>query len=220
MTSDGSVLQAAAGIQGNGSSWYVYAEFDTEVGSVTPSYQQILNSSQPQMKQNATISISIYRSKGGTWSLRVVDGQTGSSVVSAFPASEASGLKPGDQEAFALESYSTNQTTFEGMGNLTLDALMVDGSQVSHGFYAYGDWAPALNPLFVVGGAGTSPPLFITLGLSASSAVWSYDAQWETGNAGYMPPIEETLVLPLVLGLVVIAAAWVLLVNMRSLGAK
>lgn len=216
MTQDGSVLQVAAGIEANGTSWSTYADFDTNVDSIPPNYQQILNASQPQMSQDASISLSIFRSASGTWSLKVEDSQTGSSVIQAFPAGAAKGLKAGDQEAFALESYSTNQTTFESMGNLTLSALLIDGEAVAGGLYSYGDWVPNHNPLFVVGSLGTSPPLFVSLTLGRDSAVWSYYAQWGGNSLSYSPMTDTTLVLPLAAALLVVAATGFLLARMKN----
>ncbi len=210
MMKDGSVLQVAAGIPQNGTSWSVYADYDTDAGSISPTYQQILNSSQPHMSQGASVSISIFRSDLGAWSLRVEDLKSGSKVTSEFPAS-APGLKRGDQEVFALESYSKNQTTFQNMGNLSLNALLIDGESVGGGLYSYGDWAPNHNPLFVVGSLGTSPPLFISLVFGTPIAVWSFDTQWESNTLSYSPRTAASLVFPLASGLTVVAASAVLM---------
>jgi len=216
MTQDESVLQVAAGIEANGTSWSTYADFDTNVGSISPSYQQILNASQPEMSQGASISLSIFQSASGAWSLKVEDSQTGASVTQAFPGGATRELRAGDQEAFALESYSRNQTTFENMGNLTLRALLIDGEAVAGGLYSYGDWIPNRNPLFVVGSLGASPPLFVSVALGGESAVWSYLAQWGGNGLSYSPTTETTLVLPLAAALLVVAAIGLLLTRMNS----
>ena len=213
MTRDGSVLQVAAGVKANGTSWSTYADFDTNVDSVPPTYQQILNASQPQMPQGASISLSVFRSSSSSWFLKVVDLETGSSVKQSFPVPAAIELEPGDQEAFALESYSRNQTTFENMGSLTLSALLVDGRAVSGGLYSYGDWVPNRNPLFVVGSLGASPPLFVSLGLNGNTAAWSYFAQWADNGPSYSPTADVAFVLPLALALLVVVATGVLLLK-------
>lgn len=220
MTAGGAVLQVGAGILGNETWWSAYADFDTNVDSVPPTYQQILNSSQPYMPQNSSVTISIFRSLNDTWFLEVRDVKTGSSVVHPYPAGAGSSrLKAGDQEAFALESYSRNQTTFENMGNLTMEALLVDGRPVVGGFYSYGDWAPSRNPLFVVGSLGSSPPIFISLDFESGSAVWSYVTHWGGADTGNSQSVGTMVALTLVVGLLAVAASAVLLVEIsRKIG--
>lgn len=210
MMKDESVLQVAAGIPHNGTTWSVYADYDRDAGSVSPTYEQVLNSSQPQMSPGASVLISIFRSSAGVWSLKVEDVKSGAVVTKAFPAS-APALKRGDQEVFALESYSKNQTTFQNMGHLSLNALFIDGESVGGGLYPYGDWSPNHDPLFVVGSLGTSPPLFISLVLGTSLAVWSFDTQWESNTLSHSPLTAASLVLSLALGLTVVAASAVLM---------
>jgi hypothetical protein len=216
MMKDGSVVQVAAGVQKNSTSWAVFADFDTDVESMVPNYQQVLNASQPVMAQNDTVAISIFRSATDDWYLEVKDLQSGTAVVGQFPTRSATALRSGDQEAFALESYSTNEATFENMGSLTMNALFVDGSQVARGLYGFGDWAPARNPLFVVGGAGTSPPDFVSLWCGNGSAVWSHVVGLGSAEASYMPPPQVSFLLPLAFGLGTVAACWLLLSRMRT----
>ncbi|MDG7007447.1 MAG: hypothetical protein JRN06_04285 [Nitrososphaerota archaeon] len=178
MTSNGSVLQAAAGIRPNDSSWSAYAWLIPSTVSVPLVYQWILNASGPTMAPGANISISIYQTLG-TWNLRVSDEQTGAAVTQRFPSGIGSSLRPGDQEVFALESYSRSGATFQNMGNLTLTGIFLDGSKATGGVYAYSDWDPAHNPLFAVGSSGASPPSFISFGQAKDgSFVWGYAMVW------------------------------------------
>jgi hypothetical protein len=179
MASDGGVMQVAAGAYPNRSAWLTYSWSIQKVGSSSPSYQWILNGSLPSMREGATISMSIFRGES-VWNLRVTDEDTGSSVLRPFPSETAPTLMAGDQEVFALESYSRTSATFRTMGNLTLEALLVDGLKVTKGFYFYGDWDPDHNPVFAVGSSGTTPPNFITLiQMGTGSFAWGFSRVWQ-----------------------------------------
>lgn len=178
MTSNGSVLQAAAGVSPNDSSWSSYAWLIPSAVSVPPSYKWILNASGPTMAPGANVSISIYQALGG-WSLRIFDDETGAAVTQQFPSGVGPSVRVGDQEVFAFESYSRSRSTFQNMGNLTLTGMFLDGSKVTGGVYAYSNWDPARNPLFVVGSAGASPPSFVSFGQARDgSFVWGYATVW------------------------------------------
>lgn len=178
MTSDGSVLQAAAGALPNRTGWLGFAWFVRGADSAAPTYTWVLNASEPAMSPSANVSISIFRASGA-WSLSVTDLDTASRVARSFPAGAASTLKAGDQEVFAFESYSRTQETFRDMGNLTLNSVWLDGRRVESGSYLYADWDMVHNPLFVVGSSGTSPPSFIYAKESISgSYFWSYAGVW------------------------------------------
>ena len=178
MTNDGSVLQAAAGALPNRTGWLVSAWLIQGIGSGTLSYQWVLNGSTPQMSPLANISISIFR-VSGLWSLRVFDMDSGSSVEKQFPSGPAPSLRVGDQEVFALESYSRTLATFLGMGSLRLYSILLDGKKVTSGSYLYYGWDMIHNPLFVVGSSGTSPPSFINAEEgSAGSFYWNYTEIW------------------------------------------
>ena len=185
MAQDGSVMQASAGVYPNSSVWMAYSWFIPNALSVPLTYLWLLNSSGPQMVPGAQVSISILRSDG-TWGLKILDMGTGGSVFRSFPATVSPSLKAGDQEVFALESYSRAEGTFQRMGNLTLSSLEVDGQKVIGGFYTYGDWQPNHEPLFEVGSAGSSPPPFVSLveGVDGSF-VWTYTAVWATLGSWY-----------------------------------
>ena len=178
MTSDGSVLQAAVGALPNRNGWLVFA-WSVQASSPRPtSYQWVLNASEPEMSPLANISISIFFTSG-LWSLRVADVSSGSSVEKSFPPGPTSTLRAGDQEVFALESYTRTLATFLGMGSLRLNSILLDGEQVVGGCYLYSDWDMVHNPLFVVGSSGSSPPSFINAGEgSAGSFFWNYTGVW------------------------------------------
>lgn len=179
MTSDGSVLQAAAGALPNRTGWLGFSWLVQGADSGAPTYLWVLNASEPTMGPRANVSISIFRASGG-WNLSVTDMDTGSKVVGSFPPGPSSTLKAGDQEVFALESYSRASETFSGMGNLTLNSLLLNGNTVLSGCYVYANWDMVHNPLFVVGSSGSSPPSFIDVrGRPSGSYIWGYAGVWE-----------------------------------------
>jgi hypothetical protein len=178
MTEGGQVLQAAAGAYPNGTGWLAYSLYIQNANEVPIVYQWVLNASVPRMAPGAEISVSIFLTSGH-WSVRVVNIDTGSAVERPFPQGISSTLATGDQEVFALESYSTSPSTFRDMGNLTLLSLSLNGDVVTGGLYAYGDWVPDRNPVFAVGSYGASPPTFISVEQGAGPAVvWAYGTSW------------------------------------------
>ena len=218
MTSDGSVLQAAAGAWPNGTGWFVFAWLVQGADSGTPSYQWVLNGSTPEMSPLANISISIFRTTG-LWGLRVADMDNGSSVEKEFPPGPAPALKVGDQEVFALESYSRTLATFRNMGNLTLNSILLDGKKVTSGCYLYSDWDMVHTPLFVVGSSGSSPPSFIYAGEGlAGSYFWDYLGVWGVQTEPFAG-LVEVLAVVAVAGAVTLGgmAVWL---AMRKPGLK
>ena len=190
MTSDGSVLQAAAGALPNMTGWLVFGWLVQGADSGAPSYQWVLNASDPEMSPTSNVSISIFLTSG-LWNLRVTDTGTGSSVQKPFPAGPASALKAGDQEVFALESYSRTLATFRDMGNMTLYSVLLDGEKVTSGCYLYSDWDMIHNPLFVVGSSGSAPPSFVFAGEGAkSSFFWDYAGVWSAQNDTFAGLVE------------------------------
>jgi hypothetical protein len=211
MTSDGSVLQAAAGVWPNDSNWFAYAWLIPSSTSVPPVYQWVLNGSEPAMAPGANISISIYQASG-SWNLRVTDEGTGAGITQRFPSGIGQSVRVGDQEIFALESYSRSGATFRDMGNLTLTGVFLDELKVTGGVYAYSDWDPTHNPLFSVGSAGVTPPSFVSLGQAKDgSFVWGYETVWSNPNDTLA--IVETL---LVLASVVLGVVGVVLWKTRK----
>jgi hypothetical protein len=163
-------------------------------------YDWILNASLPSLTPGAGIAVSIFKSTGG-WNLNIRDLSGGAGVVRTFPPGMGDTLKVGDQEAFALESYSRSAATFKSMGNLTLQGLFLDGTKVSGGIYVYTDWDPSHNPLFAVGSSGASPPSFVSLARTDDGAfVWSYTTNW-TSDEGYptMAWVTELVVVAAIL---------------------
>ena len=199
MTSDGNVLQGAVGIRPGESDWSAYAWAISGASTARPSYQWVLNASEPEMAPRSNVTISIY-STPGSWRLRVSDATTGDTVEQSFPRGTDASLSPGDQEVFALESYSRSSVTFRGMGNLTLGCLSLDGENVTGGVYAYSQWDPDHNPLFVVGSSGADPPSFISIGQGERGAfLWSYTTAWGTRGDSVFAIVEMSFVSLLVL---------------------
>jgi hypothetical protein len=206
MTSDGGVMQAAAGIYPNRTEWLAYSWVIPNANTVPPVYQWVLNGSTPTMSGNARISMSIFRASA-LWSVSMKDEDTGSSVLRTFPPAMARPLMAGDQEVFALESYSRSSTVFSSMGSLTLEALLVDSLKVTNGFYSYGDWDPNHTPLFAVGSSGTAPPGFISLEPAGpGSFVWGFSGLWQGTGSGYETPALGVAFVAAALAIVAAAA--------------
>ena len=215
MTQDGSVIQVAAGVYPNSSSWQAYSWAVEGIQSSTPTYDWILNSSAPTMSSGDVVSLSIFRNQT-RWGLEVVDESTGASIERSFPAGIALSFDAGDQEAFALESYSRTAADFQHMGNLTLDALVVDGRKVIGGFYAYSGWDPNKNPVFAVGSSGTSAPVFISLQEEADDVIaWSYTSTWPEGTISETAALQVLVVASLV-GAAAAAVCGALIVTRRG----
>jgi len=180
MTEKGAVLQAAAGALPNRSVWLTFAWFVPDASSAQLEYDWILNASEPSMEPDSRIMLSFFEGPAG-WTVKVAAEGSGSSVQKAFPPGSSGSLLSGDQEVFALESYSKAQSTFSEMGNLTLDELLLNGERVVGGFYTYSQWDPLHNPLFVVGSSGSSLPTFINIGKGEDGTVyWEYSVAWES----------------------------------------
>jgi hypothetical protein len=203
MAKDGSVLQAAAGALPNRTGWLGFSWLVRGSNSGAPTYMWVLNASEPAMSPGANVSISIFRGSGG-WRLSVTDLDTGTNATGSFPAGPGSTLTAGDQEVFALESYSRTQETFSNMGNLTLNSILLDGNRVESGCYLYSDWDMVHNPLFVVGSSGSSPPSFIhAMESPPGKYVWGYVGVWgaQSDSAGIaQAPVAAALASAVVLG--------------------
>lgn len=207
MGSDRSVFQVAAGAWPGSAHWSVYSWYITDVGSQTPSYQWVANSTGPGISSGDQIALCIARSLSG-WTFAVLDHRAGTLQEGYFPANSSVSFASGDQEVVALESYSRSSSTFREMGNLTLQAVMVDGARIEGGWYFYSGWNPLHTPLFEVG--GSQVPVFISLTSNAQGeAVWGYTSQWT--NVSLDPPFVGVLASSVVLCLsafVGLAAAW------------
>ena len=186
MTQDGVVLQTAFGIYPGNNSWLVYSMFIENINQIPQHYIWAVNSSEPAAESGDVVTISIYQSPGPVWSFRAFNLNTSLSIDGTFGAGTTELPKRGDQEAFALESYTSDSSTFQNMGNMTLSSLLIDGKRVASGWYLFADWDMVHNPLFVVGGA--APPAFIDVSISSDGrAVWYFSENW-TGNG----QIDET----------------------------
>jgi hypothetical protein len=203
MTEDGVVLQVAAGIYPGNSTWLVYSMYIADVLQVPQHYTWVVNSSTPRAEPGDSEAISIFLSQDEGWSFRVADQERQSSLQLPFGVSSNHPAKVGDQEFFALESYSWDPATFEGMGSMTLGPTFVDGKTVSSGMYPYSGWDMVHYPLFVVGGA--TPPQFVSIGLNGSTATWTYGGTWQGDvQIGYDIPIAVAFILGLAASLVTV----------------
>jgi hypothetical protein len=201
MAADGSVMQVAAGLYPNSSMWLAYGWYIKNVLARPQNYLWVLNASQPEMAPGASVSLSISLSQHG-WHYSIEDMTSRASIAGNYPFDVPPVLRVGDQEVFALESYSTSNVVFANMGNLTLNSLSINGRQIATGWYVYGAWQNRHIPLFVVG--SLDPPAYISLEqLKDSTFVWSYE-EW-SGNEG-APPSSTSL-----LGVLVVVPSVVLL---------
>ena len=200
MTANGVVLQVASGIYPGNSTWLVYSMYIADVTQVPQQYTWVLNSSAPRAVPGDSEVISIFLSQLGVWTFRVADARENASVQSSFGLSSNKPAMAGDQEVFALESYSWDNTTFDTMGSMTLSSIFVNGQRVEGGLYPFADWDMIHSPLFIVGGA--APPQFVSLDVNESTAIWSYSGQWQ-GNiqggpdlftaAGFILPLAASI---------------------------
>jgi hypothetical protein len=195
MAADGSVMQIAAGIYPGNSKWLGYGWFIADVDAYPQSYDWIINSSRPEMMAGTRITLSISLS-GGRWGYRIENLSTHEVAAGEYATTVPPTLYVGDQEVFALESYTTSNGVFAHMGNLTLDALRINGRQIAAGWYEYGSWDPRHNPLFVVG--GLNPPSFISLQVTDGKQVWTY-AQWSISSQSQPQRFPLTTVIEVVI---------------------
>jgi len=214
MSSDDHVMQVAAGIYPN-HTWQAFSWVIGDILSYPQEYEWILNCSKPRMVPGANVVLSIFLSPTNFWNLKVVDVDENTSVQQEFPADVAPTFKRGDQQVFALESYTSNFSIFEQMGNLSLRSILADGRAVSGGVYVYSGWDAVHNPLFIVGGADA--PSFMSVEQSeAGEFVWRYSGRW-TGS-GFNPKIDVMAVAyPLLL---ISAALIVSAVYLRNRGLE
>ncbi len=178
MVGSSSILQIAAGLFPGDSAWRGVGWFVPDIGAVPEQYEWTLNSTALQMAPGSTVSLAIYRS-AGAWQYSVMDLSSGERLSGGFENAPNVPFASGDQEAFALESYSSNVTVFSSMGSLVLKSLLVDGRQVTGGLYSFNTWDPSHHPLFVVGGL-SAPPYIALVNGDNGSVVWRYNSAWES----------------------------------------
>lgn len=196
MTSTGSVIQAAAGLYQNASTWESYSMYIQNPLAYPQTYKPIPAVNQSPIAAGGNISISIFLSSG-VWNMKLSDLDTDKSTNAIFNSSLSQTLKDGDQEVFTLESYSSNSSIFENMTNLTLYSVLINGQRVLGGWYYYGSWEMSHNPLFIVG--GLNPPSFISVQEGgSSSSIWSYSTTWSSVNYG--APVDLRLLIVVLLG--------------------
>ena len=200
MAADGSIMQVAVGIYPDSTSWLGYGWYIKNVLAYPQDYLWVVNASKPDVAPGASVSLSIFLMRD-RWQYTFEDLTTRESMAGDFPLSAPPVLRVGDQEVFALESYSTSNGVFAQMGNLTLDTIKINGRRIATGWYEYGAWQTRRIPLFIVG--GLDPPPYISLQPSKDLTwVWSY-AEW----SGYQeaPPSTSLLtvlvVVPIVVGI-------------------
>lgn len=186
MVSDRSVLQVGMGVWPGREYWTVYSWQITGLDTPSPSYKWMANSTTPRSSSGTLVSASIFHSQSG-WMFSITDESSGSSVKRTFPETQATSFASGDQEVFALESYTQSPITFASMGNMTLESLFVDGQRVIGGWYAYVGWDGVHYPLFVVG--STNAPYFIRVALTGGQVVWSHNAQWREAQLASVVPV-------------------------------
>jgi hypothetical protein len=214
MAADGSVMQIAAGIYPGNSKWLAYGWFIRNVEAYPQSYDWVLNSSKPEMQAGEQVSLSIFLSQG-RWRYRLEDMSTNEVTTGEYAATVPPTLKVGDQEVFALESYTTSTLVFAHMGNLTLNLLRINGRKIATGWYGYGSWDTQHNPLFVVG--GLDPPSYMSLQTTnRGSIVWGYE-QWATNEQTQPQSLPMTTVFSVVVlvGIVTATAVYMLMRRTR-----
>lgn len=203
MAKDGSVLQIAAGIYPNQTNWFAYAFIIRDVRAYPQSYTWVLNSSRPEMNAGAQITLSIYLFSD-RWNYAIEDTNTHERVIGEYPSNAIPSMRNGDQEVFALESYSSSRNVFERMGNLSLTSLLMDGQQVMKDWYYYGDWDGVHNPLFVIG--GLPPPSFISVEKMDNTIEWSFTEWKGTAQRNPYSPLAMILIVIAVVVVITIAA--------------
>jgi hypothetical protein len=206
MTRDGAILQMASGLLPNATGWGTYAMWIARPEAYPQEYKTLLEVNTLPLAPGALVTLSIY-SQGGVWNFAAASPGAAQPIRTTLSANVSSMLKPGDQEVFALESYSTTSSVFADMGNMTLYSIQLDGQRVTGGWYLYGGgWNPSHNPLFVVG--GSDPPSFMTAqGCSPYVSCWSFRSQWAGVVASPYPSSDVLFVLAGTVTIVVIALA-------------
>jgi hypothetical protein len=211
MMSDGSVLQVAAGIYPNSTRWYAYGWYIGNVQAYPQTYAWTLNSSRPEMVAGALVSLSIYYSSRH-WHYAIEEMRTKQTTTGKYAFNVPSQVRSGDQEVFALESYSTSNGVFAHMGNMTLNGLTIDEKRIAGGWYPYGSWDSTHKPLFVVG--GLTPPAYISLQQGDGGDLnWSYQEWVNSGPSPYQ--ISFQVYTPSLVAIVIVLAVIAYLATRR-----
>ncbi|MEM0482574.1 MAG: hypothetical protein QXM16_06800 [Nitrososphaerota archaeon] len=188
MTMSGTVLQVAAGIEPGQNHWSTYVMYVTSVYGSRKDYQLVAHRAPPHPAPGNRISLSIYSVVQGshpTWFGEVYDYASGEREVFAIVADGSSSFRTGGQEVIALESYTSSEEVFAGMGSMTLHGIFVDRRKVVGGWYVDDGQVFYRESLFVVGG-GAPVPSFISISFPQSGeALWTYSpVSWEASDGG------------------------------------
>ncbi|MEM2909661.1 MAG: hypothetical protein QXO01_01145 [Nitrososphaerota archaeon] len=182
MTKSGNIVQVAAGLYPEENLWFVYSMYIAEVVSVEKSYVPISIKSGPTMKPGDAISMSIYSNNIGpsiVWMERVCNLNTGDCRVADMLNDGSAVFMPGEQEIIALESYTTTESVFEHMENMTLHNILLNGVQVTGRWYVGDGMVFDRSPLFQVGGIVHVPSYISMYFTPDGKAVWYYSPSWE-----------------------------------------
>ena len=205
MNSDEEVFQVAAGINPSEPIWLVYAFYIRNIAEYPQTYVWVANRTQPKMFPNDRISLALYRVQDEGWRYSAFNIRTGERATGLFPASNVH-LRSGEQEVFALESYTSNPNVFKEMGEVVLEGVYIDGLRIEGEGYVLGGWDPSHKPLFLVGGG--NPPSFIAVIRSTSQYKWVYSPveSWETSSTPIYIGLAyaSTIVLVVVLATILI----------------
>lgn len=204
MTKDGSILQLASGLVPNATTWGTYAMLIRNPTTYPQEYRSILNRPSPGISPGTKVSLSIYLA-AGVWNFEARELGTNQTVHSALGENLSASLREGDQEVFALESYSSDSNVFANMGNLTLDSVLLNGQQVTAGWYFYsGGWNPSRSPLFIVGGG--TPPYFVNIqNCDGNVACWNFRTQWTGVEEPSLTPVVMFAILGTVAAVIIIS---------------
>jgi hypothetical protein len=196
MSGSGLIMQVAAGLYPGMESWRAYVLY-TRAASQPVSYTWVVNDSAPTMAPGARISLAAYRGEGG-WMYEVLNFDTGAKSSGAIAVDTSDHFAKGDQEAFALESYTSTPEVFASMGTMELIQLQLDGVTVTGGWYTMAGWNPEQSPLFLVG--GYTPPSFAAVDSGGGTSMeWTYSEGVGGAYVSYSAGVFAEFVLAVIL---------------------
>ncbi len=208
MTLSGTVIQVAAGIEPGQNHWSTYVMYVTGIYGSRKEYHLVAYRAAPHPAPGSRLSLSIYSIVQGphpTWFGELYYHSTGDREVFAVVADGSTSFRAGGHEVIALESYTSNEEVFAGMGSMILHGIFVDGRRVVGGWYVDDGQVFYRESLFVVGG-GAPVPSFISISFPRNGeALWTYSpVSWEASNgvALYLVPL-----LVLAISIIILVAA-------------
>jgi hypothetical protein len=187
MLSDSSVLQISAGLFPGTNYWKAVGWYIRDITMNPQQYEWVLNSTEPLLIPGSSVLLSIFKLNSG-WEYKLVDEATGRAVQGLYSSAAFLPPRSGDQELFALESYTSNSTVMVNLSNLTLVKAQVNGETLVGGTYYLTDWQPSRQPLFVVGGLPAPSGIGITA-LQNGTFVWRWSNTWQELNP--FPPLAQ-----------------------------